>query len=43
MKKVAARLETKPQRSTAAGTVVEVLVKEGDVVRDAAPIVVLTP
>lgn len=43
MKRISARLETKPVVSTAAGTVVEVLVKEGDVVRDAAPIVVLGP
>ena len=43
MKKVAARLETKPLKATHAGVVTEVLVKEGDVVRDAAPIVTLAP
>ena len=43
IKKVAARLETKPLKATHAGVVVEVLVKENDVVRDAAPIVTLAP
>ena len=43
IKKVAARLETAPLKATHAGVVVEVLVKENDVVRDAAPIVTLSP